>query len=140
MSALLQWGQQNPKKAGLLSMIALIGGYKKCKQWLATPKSLRGKIVVITGGANGLGKLIGLLLHKEGSIVIAWDVNTESIKECNDEGQLIAKFVDVTNKSSVDNEANEILSKYGKIDILINNAGVVSGRSLFELSETDIRR
>eukprot|EP01084_Bolivina_argentea_P194812 334339_1 len=140
MSALLQWGQQNPKKAGLLSMVGLIGGYKTFKQWLATPKSLKDKIVIITGGAGGLGKMIGLKLYNEGSTVIVWDVNKESISSCNNEGKLIAKFVDVTNKSEVDREANEVLKKYGRIDILVNNAGVVAGRPLFELSEKDIRR
>ena len=45
MSALLQWGSANPKKATLLSMMGLIYGYKKVKQLLATPKDLTNKVI-----------------------------------------------------------------------------------------------
>eukprot|EP01084_Bolivina_argentea_P014745 27577_1 len=139
MSSLVKWGQQNPKKAALLSLIGLYSGYNKYKEWSKVPKDLNGKIVLVTGGASGLGKLVALRLINEGCKVIVWDVNKQSLKECNNEGKLIAKFVDVTNKSSVDKSANELLSKYGKLDILVQNAGVAAGRPLLQLTEKDIR-
>ena len=43
------WSSRNPKKAGLLGLLALIYGVKKVKQLLATPKDLKGKVVTITG-------------------------------------------------------------------------------------------
>ncbi len=66
------------------------------------------------------------------------------LKECNAiqpnniDGNISATFVDVTNKSAVDKEAKLILDQYGKLDILIQNSGVVARRTLFELSESDV--
>eukprot|EP01084_Bolivina_argentea_P056802 103894_1 len=146
MSVIMDWCSRNPTKAALLSTIGLIATYNKAKEWLKTPKSLKGKIVLITGGACGLGKLLATRCYDEGSTVIIWDINKEALKQCNNilpnsnGGCISAYFVDVTKKSNVDLEAKNILSKYGKIDILIHNAGVVAGRPLFELSERDIRR
>eukprot|EP01084_Bolivina_argentea_P194816 334344_1 len=143
MSALLQWMKQNPTKTTLLSMIGLITAFKN-RYRLRSPKSLSGQIIVVTGGACGLGKLLAMKCYNEGSKVIIWDVNKSAIKECttihpNDIGGSIeAKFVDVTNKSQVDKAASLIHKKYGRVDILIQNAGVVAGRPFFELSEKDV--
>eukprot|EP01084_Bolivina_argentea_P194813 334340_1 len=145
MSSLLKWAKQNPTKATLLGMIGAITAFKN-RYRLRTPKSLRDKVVVITGGACGLGKLLSMKFYKEGSKVLIWDVNKSAIKECNAiqpnniGGNISAKFVDVTNKSAVDKEAKLILDQYGKVDILVQNAGVVAGRPLFQLSESDVRR
>eukprot|EP01084_Bolivina_argentea_P088140 159138_1 len=146
MSFMLDWCSQNPKKAALLSTIGLITAYNKTKAWLKKPKSLKGKIIVITGGACGLGKLLSFKCYDEGSIVIIWDVNRNAIKEFDtikpneNGGAIYASYVDVTKKSMVNEATNLVLTKYGKIDILIQNAGVVAGRPLLELSESDIRR
>ena len=144
MAAVLEWGQQYPKTAGLLSMMGLVYGFKKVKQLLATPKDLRGKIVVITGGAAGLGLLIAFKLVNKGCTVLIWDVNKKAIDDINarysTNDRVNAAFVDVTNKQSVDREAQRILDQYGRCDILVNNAGVVAGKSLFDLTERDIRR
>merc|ERR1719464_1159512 len=146
MSALLEWGQTNPKKAAIFSLIAARIGYSKLKSLLATPKSLKGQIVVITGGACGLGNLLALKCYDEGSTVIIWDVNKAALEKCQkiqpnaNGGRIEAYFVDVCDVAKVNAAAESILSQHGRVDILIQNAGVVAGRPLLELSEKDIRR
>ena len=141
---MLQWSSGNPKKAGLLGLLGLVYSVKKVKQFLATPKDLTDKVVVITGGGAGLGFLIAEKLLNKGAILIIWDVNKTAINDINTKyngnPKIIAKFVDVTSKKSVDIEAKAVLTKYGKCDMLINNAGVVAGRPLLQLTERDIRR
>ena len=138
-----QWFLQNPKKAALLSMVGLYYGAKKVKQLLASPKDLRNKVCVVTGGAAGLGLLIAEKLYENGAIVIIWDVNKAAINEINNKynnNRMIATCLDVTDKAAVDKEAEQLINKYSNVDILVNNAGVVSGRPLLELTEKDIRR
>merc|ERR1719464_254342 len=146
MSALLEWGQTNPKKAAIFSLIAARIGYTQLKNFLATPKDLKGQIVVITGGACGLGNLLALKCYEEGSTVIIWDVNKAALEKCRNiqpnanGGRIEAYFVDVCDVAKVNAAAESILSQHGRVDILIQNAGVVAGRPLLELSEKDIRR
>ena len=81
-------------------------------------------MIVITGGSGGLGLLIAEKLFKKGAIITIWDVNKKGINALNSKyngnENIIAKFVDVTNKSMVDKEAQAVLTKYGRCDILIN--------------------
>ena len=146
MSALLSWGAQNPKTAGILSLMGLVYGFKKVQQLLATPKSLKGQVVLITGGANGLGKLMADKCYAAGSQVIVWDVNRDAVAQCNqisdnaNGGSFFARVVDITKRDTVQQEAKIVLDKFGRVDILVQNAGVVAGRPLLELTETDVRR
>lgn len=91
-----------------------------------------------------MGFLIAEKLLDKGSIIVIWDVNKQAINDINTKysgnSNMIAKFVDVTSKQSVDNEAKAVITKYGKCDMLINNAGVVAGKPLLELTEKQIRR
>lgn len=146
MSALLEWGKRNPKTAGFLSFLALRKGYSTVKHWLSTPKSLKDQVVVITGGAMGLGHMMALKFFEEGSKVIIWDISKDAVEKCNAirpnaaGGTISAKVVDVCNKKLVESEAQSVLAEYGRVDILVNNAGVVAGRPFMELTEKDIHR
>lgn len=79
-------------------------------------------VVVITGTASGLGKSIATKLTKLGYIVYGGDINTEGNKYLKDLGGHPFKL-DVRDSKLVTNKINEIISKSGKVDILINNAG-----------------
>ncbi len=102
---------------------------------------LKNKIAIITGGARGIGKAVSTLFAKEGASVIIWDLldeGTETAKSINDEGG-IAEFtkISVTDKAAIEAEAERIHNKYGKIDILINNAGITKDRTLHKMSEAE---
>ena len=83
------------------------------------------KVIIITGGSDGLGKSIAerLVQNEENEIIILSnqeDKLTDTAIEINSNYQLC----DVTDSKSVETAVQVILSKYGKIDVLINNAGV----------------
>ncbi|KAF9767896.1 hypothetical protein IL306_014875 [Fusarium sp. DS 682] len=91
--------------------------------------SLAGKTCLITGGAGGLGKAIAIAFLKAGSNVVICDINEERVKQTLTElegmGSLLAKTIDITSLSEVQQLFDEIYSKFAKLDILINNAAIM---------------
>lgn len=88
--------------------------------------SLEGKVAVVTG-ANGLiGKEHCRALHEAGAIVAMCDINAAVMENTIGAtgSDYIAYSMDVTNKESIESVAADLLKKYGKIDILINNAAI----------------
>ncbi|WP_027364520.1 SDR family NAD(P)-dependent oxidoreductase [Desulfotruncus alcoholivorax] len=86
------------------------------------------KVAVITGAGRGIGKAIALKFAREGARVIAADLDHGSAASVAGEiesigGDALAVKVDVSDNLSVDSMVKEALIKYGKVDILINNAG-----------------
>lgn len=103
--------------------------------------SLEGQIAIITGGARGIGKGICEVFCKAGATVALWDVLDEGTQTADqiekDGGSIFFQKVDITNKSSVEEAVSKIISVHGKIDILINNAGVIRDRSFMKMSEEE---
>ena len=102
---------------------------------------LKDRIAIVTGGSQGIGKAISELFAKEGATVIIMDLlpkGQEVANEINASGGN-AEFhtVSVTNKLAVEKLFEQVNSKYGKIDILINNAGITRDRTLEKMSEDD---
>ncbi|KAG5743201.1 hypothetical protein H9Q69_012845 [Fusarium xylarioides] len=91
--------------------------------------SLAGKTCLITGGAGGLGKAIAVAFLKAGSNVVICDINEERVEQAEAElqgmGSLLAKTVDITSLSQVQQLFHEIYNKFTKLDILINNAAIM---------------
>lgn len=85
--------------------------------------SLKGKVALVTGGTKGIGKSIADKLSANGAIVIT-TARTEA-KDQSDDHHFIA--ADLTKAESAENIAKQILEKYGRIDIIVNNAGANLG-------------
>lgn len=90
---------------------------------------VKGKVAVVTGGASGIGRATCLLLAKEGSSVAVTDINDDGGREVvaeikNNGGVADYWHMDVTNEKEVENVFADINSRYGKINILVNNAGI----------------
>lgn len=99
----------------------------------------QNKSVVITGGASGIGKAAVEKFARQGAAVAIWDVNEVQGKELEllllNEG-LVARFVKVNTASLSEVEAatKEIIRQFGKIDVLVNNAGITRDASLQKMT------
>jgi 3-oxoacyl-[acyl-carrier protein] reductase len=103
--------------------------------------SLEGQIAIITGGARGIGEGICKVFCKAGATVALWDVLDSGEETANrissEGGSIFFQKVDITSAESVGVAVEEIISKYKKIDILINNAGVIRDRSFLKMSSEE---
>lgn len=108
---------------------------------------LKNKTVLVTGGAAGIGKLMGELCLQEGaSRLIIWDIDQEKLEETsrvlkNKGYEVVSDLVDIGNMVEIKNAAAIIIEKFGGVDIIFNNAGIVPGNKLFhDHSHEDIER
>ena len=110
-----------------------------------------GACVVITGAGSGIGRLMALRIVKEGGRVAIWDINGEAARTTADmanaqvgadpsDPKAIAFTVDVTDNAAVQQAAADTIDALGRVNVLINNAGVVSGAPFEDLTEQQIRR
>nr|CAD1817925.1 unnamed protein product [Ananas comosus var. bracteatus] len=86
---------------------------------------LEGKVAVITGGASGIGECTARLFCRHGAKVVIADIQDELGKSvCDELGPAAASFVhcDVTNEDDVSNAVDHAVAKFGKLDIMFNNA------------------
>ena len=102
---------------------------------------LDGQVAIITGGARGIGKGICEVFCKAGATVALWDIMDEG-QDTADEiattgATIFFQKVDVTDRASVQHAVDHILQQHGKIDILINNAGIIRDRSFAKMSEQE---
>ena len=100
---------------------------------------LKGKVALITGAASGIGKRIAEVYAKEGAAVAIADLNLEganaTAKELVDAGgKAMGVKMDVTHEGEVDDGVAEVVKKFGKVDILISNAGIQIVKPVQEFS------
>ena len=99
--------------------------------------------ILITGASSGIGKMMAETFAAEGARVIVWGLERVALeavdKEMSERGLRCATYLcDVSRRDSVYDTAKRVIREHGPIDILINNAGVVSGRPLLEISDAEI--
>ncbi|HZK05172.1 MAG TPA: SDR family oxidoreductase [Actinomycetaceae bacterium] len=107
---------------------------------------LRGAVVLITGSGSGIGELMAVGAARRGArAVILWDIDEAAMGRVADRVaalgvQAVPMPVDVRDPEMVTGAAARVIEEFGSLDVLINNAGVVSGKYLLELSEDEIER
>jgi len=99
---------------------------------------LKGKICLITGASSGIGKETAKLFSKEGAKVILTAKNHEKLIHTEDEIKNSEAFsMDITNNKEVDIIIKKIISKYGKIDVLVNSAGIARWGPIQDITHAD---
>lgn len=100
---------------------------------------LKDKVAVITGGADGIGQAIAERFASEGAIVCIWDIQMEkglslAVEIVKTGGQAAFFHVDTTNFQQVEEATKQIIEQHGRIDILINNAGITRDATLRKMT------
>ncbi|HPY95986.1 MAG TPA: 3-oxoacyl-[acyl-carrier-protein] reductase [Candidatus Cloacimonadota bacterium] len=100
------------------------------------------RVVVVTGSARGIGFTIAERFAQEGAITIISDISEEAVaeaaKKLQDQGYKADGFViNVTDSSQVEATFKEIVSKYQRIDVLVNNAGITKDTLIMRMKESD---
>lgn len=107
---------------------------------------IKDAVVVITGGASGIGRIMGRRALEKGAKAVAiWDINQENlenvVKEHSTLGTVKGYRVDVSDFDAVKNAYASTVNDLGQVDILINNAGIVTTNKTFDLNtQKDIER
>jgi NAD(P)-dependent dehydrogenase (short-subunit alcohol dehydrogenase family) len=101
---------------------------------------LDGRVALITGGGSGVGRAVALLFSREGARVTVVDLNrnggettVKMIKEVG--GEALFAEADISRSSQVEKAVKTSILHYGKLDVLVNNAGIDVGGSVIELTE-----
>lgn len=90
---------------------------------------IKNKVVMITGASKGIGKSLAMEFVKNGAIVVLAARSADQLKMLEStlksyDGEVFSVFLDLTSKKSIESAVKEVIYKYGRIDMLINNAGV----------------
>ncbi|KAI1290033.1 Epidermal retinol dehydrogenase 2 [Halotydeus destructor] len=116
--------------------------------WLIAPKrkkTISGKVVLITGAAQGLGRALALRFARLGAVVVAWDVNINGLmktaREIKNIGGMCHIYqVDVSDAKRVEVMSERVLSEVGHVYILINNAAILHCVALMEKTDSEVRQ
>jgi 3-oxoacyl-[acyl-carrier protein] reductase len=107
---------------------------------------LKNKVVIVTGASRGIGKEVALLLAKNGATVIVNHSNSEdeanqTVKDIIDNGgKALAIKADVSQKDQVTNLFDTTIETYGKVDVLINNAGIMYNKFLKDNTQEEFTK
>jgi 3-oxoacyl-[acyl-carrier protein] reductase len=108
-----------------------------------TPNYFRGKTIVITGAASGIGRATALIFAREGANVVCADINENGVKETvekiNDLGnQALALTIDVTDRAAVNEMIALAVDGFGRVHFLFNSAGAAIKRAKFLEIDDDL--
>jgi len=100
---------------------------------------LKNKVCIITGAARGIGKATAIKFTQNGAKVVICDLDDSvvqtSVMELSEYGEVTGYAADVTKPEEIRNMVAEVLKKFGKIDVLINNAGITADSTLMKMTD-----
>eukprot|EP00058_Branchiostoma_floridae_P017666 XP_002603155.1 hypothetical protein BRAFLDRAFT_259484 [Branchiostoma floridae] len=132
---------------GMLMLFSLIAGLVNLVSFIFPPakKSVSGEIALITGAGSGLGRGMALSFARLGATIVAWDINEEAneatVQMIRQEGGKAFGFVcDCSKRDDIYRVAQQVKTSVGHVTILINNAGIVTGRKFLDCPDDLIQK
>lgn len=108
---------------------------------------LKDQIAIVTGASQGIGREICLAFAEQGAIVLACARNESKLNDLADEakrtempGQIKAAKLDVTDRSAIDAVVEQVMETHGKIDVLVNNAGITEDTLVMSMDDDQFDR
>lgn len=106
---------------------------------------LKNKVAIITGGGRGIGEAAALKFAQEGARVVVADMNQEGIASVVKKieamnGEAIGVITNVTDAASINNMIQKTLEAFGRLDCIVNNAGITADAQLLKMSEEQFDR
>ena len=103
-------------------------------------RRLSGKVAIITGSGRGIGKATAVKFGHEGAKVVSCDINADLAQETAQEvaaagGEAVAFQIDVRDKASLTRMVEAVVARYGRIDCLVNNAGIVQDATIKNMTD-----
>ena len=104
---------------------------------------LKDKVILITGSSQGIGAKTAVAFAKEGAKVVVTHYNHQKdalgvSKLCNTFNETLVLPLDVTDANSIKDCVEKVIDKFGGIDILVNNSGIIAWKDILEISEKEI--
>jgi 3-oxoacyl-[acyl-carrier protein] reductase len=103
----------------------------------------QGQVVIVTGAAAGIGRATAIRFGEDGARVAAWDVNAGAGAALVGEieaagGQALFRRIDVARRADVDAAVNEVIARWGRVDVLVNNAGIVRDAQMVKWKDGEV--
>lgn len=104
---------------------------------------LAGSVVLVTGAASGIGRLLARGAAARGARLVLWDRDAARLAQLRDElardgASARADVVDLADRDALQAAARRVLEEVGAVEVLVNNAGVVTGKTLSEASDEEV--
>src|SRR5690348_5142305 len=102
---------------------------------------MQGKVCVVTGAGRGIGKGIARRLLQEGGRVLICDINQElldaTVAELSADGEIAGSVTDVGKRDQVQTMIDGVIARWGRIDVMVNNAGIARSNAFLEITDAD---
>jgi NAD(P)-dependent dehydrogenase (short-subunit alcohol dehydrogenase family) len=103
---------------------------------------LAGKLAIVTGAGQGIGRAVALRLAAEGADIVIAEINAQSAEQAAAEvrgsgRRALAHIIDLTSVAAIQRMVERVVEEFGKIDILVNNAGLMQTKPLMDVTEAE---
>jgi all-trans-retinol dehydrogenase (NAD+) len=109
-------------------------------------KDLKGKVVLITGAGSGLGRLMSFSFAREGCRLALLDIRLDLLEETKKQvlertpsAEVETYDCDVSKREIIYQVSDQVLNRFKKVDVLVNNAGIVSGKRFLDCDDEMIQ-